>query len=171
MYCTHKSSIFSNILGILIISGLLLAGCSTPEEVPEVEEVPIDAEAFYFEPIGQGSQASFVERTEEVVRDSLTWVAFSEKMQTVLPFQDVDFSQEMVVFAAVPATHGGVTVQFESAERVEDELVLSYMLGLPGADCRIIDSPSVPFQVMITRKVTLPVRFEYREERHFCTMG
>ncbi len=168
MYCTHKSSIFFNILGILI---LLSAGCSSPDDdVAEFVE-PVNAEAVYFEPIGQGSQASFDEKMEGVVKDSLSWVAYSEKMKTVLPFRDVDFSQLMVVFAAVPADHGGVTVQFESAERIGDELVLGYMLGMPGGDCRVIDTPSVPFQVMVTRKIDLPVRFEYREERQPCTMG
>lgn len=171
MYCTHKSSIFCRLLGILIIGAMALAGCTNEPEIDNdfLEELG-DSEAVYFEPIGQGSQASFDQLTQTVVKDSAEWVSFSDKMRTVLPFRDVDFSQSMIAFAAVPSTHGGVTVQFESAERIENELVLSYLLGVPGQDCRVIDSPSVPFQAISIRKIDVPVTFEFRKETQHCVL-
>lgn len=171
MYYTHKSSTLCNILCILFFTAIPLMGCGEPEIEEDFAEEIFDAEAVYFEPIGQGSQASFDELTEIVVKDSTNWAFYKDKMETVIPFQDIDFSQLMVVFAAVPSANGGVTVQFESAEQTEGELVLSYLLGVPGADCRVIDTPSVPFQVMITRKIDLPVKFEVREENQYCTLG
>ena len=171
MYCTHKSSIFCNILGILMFVALSLSGCSTEPEIDNdfLDDLG-DVEAVYFETIGQGSQASFDERIESVVTDSVSWAGYQDKMETVIPFRDVDFSQLMVAFAAVPSDNGGVTIQFESAERIEQELIINYVLGVPGADCRIIDTPSVPFQVMVLPKFDLPVRFEYREEKQYCTL-
>ncbi len=171
MYCTHKSSSFFDILGILMIAVLLVSGCGTEPEIDNdfLEDLG-DIEAVYFEAIGQGSQASFDQRIESVVRDSVSWVEYQEKMETVLPFRDVDFSQLMVAFVAFPHDNGGVTIQFESAERVEQELQINYVVGLPGADCRIIDTPSVPFQVMVLPRFDLPVKFEYREETQYCTL-
>ncbi len=171
MYYTHKSSTLFNILCILFFIAALLAGCAEPEIEEDFAEEVFDAEAVYFEPIGQGSQASFDELTQLVVTDSTMWALYKAKMRTVIPLRDIDFSRLMVVFAAVPSANGGVTVQFESAERVDGKLVLSYVLGVPGPDCRVIDTPSVPFQVMITRKIDVPVKFETREENQYCTMG
>ncbi len=170
MYCTHKSSMLYNILGILTLAVLVLTGCSEPEiEVDDSEDFD-QSEAVYFETIGQGSRASFDERTELIVKDAEAWELYKEKIATVIPIQDVDFSQLMIAFAAVPSPNGGVTIQFESAENINGELILSYLLGIPGPDCRIIDTPSVPFQAVLIRKIDLPVRFEYREELQYCTL-
>lgn len=171
MYYTHKSSTPYNILSFLTVFLFVIAGCTEPEIDNDFLEDLGDQEAVYFEPIGQGSQGSFDVRTERVISDSTTWASYQDKLETVLPFRHIDFSQLMVAFAAVPSTHGGVTVQFEAAERIEGELVLNYLVGMPGRDCRVIDTPSVPFQVMVIRKFDLPVRFEYREERQPCTLG
>ena len=160
-----------NIFVILTITMIALAGCSEPDLDDDFSEDFDETEAVYFETIGQGSQASFDERTESVVKDSVAWTSYKKKMATVLPFRQVDFSQLMIAFAAVPSPNGGVTIQFESAEQIGGELILSYLLGVPGPDCRIIDTPSVPFQAMVLRKIDLPVKFTYREETQNCTFG
>ncbi len=171
MYCTHKSSIFCRLLSIFIFGVMVLAGCNTEPEIDNdfLDDIG-DIEAVYFEPIGQGSQSSFDQRMETVVKDSVAWASYLDKMKTVIPIRDVDFSQLMVAFAAIPSPHAGITVQFESAERIEGELVLSYLLGVPGQDCRIIDTPSAPFQAIVIRKIDLPVKFEYRQETQHCVL-
>ena len=166
MYCTHKSSFRGSFCGILLGCWLYAAGCG-PE--PQMDNDIVETEAVYFEPIGRGSSAAFDTVTEKVIYDGDSWKDYQQYMETVLPFPDVDFSQLMVIFAAVPAERSGVTVQFESVEIAGDEVVASYVLGVPGPDCRVMDVPSTPFQVILLRRIDAPVRFERRSEAQPCT--
>lgn len=130
-----------------------------------------ETEAVYFELIGQGSSAAFNTVMEQVVYDATQWDTLKLRMETVIPFEEVDFSQLMVAFVAVPHPSGGITLQIESAEIVDEELTLGYLVGVPGQDCRIIDTPSVPFQAVILRRIEgIPVRFEHRTEVQQCTL-
>ena len=167
MYCTHKSSVLGSIHGFLISFALIVSGCLSG---PQIDNDIVETEAVYFEPIGQGSTATFETVTQQVVYDVDSWSTYQQYMETVLPFREVDFSQLMVLFAAVPSNTGGVTVQFESVEIVGDELVVSYVLGEPGRDCRVMDLPSVPFQAIMLRRIDMPIRFEHRTEPQPCTL-
>lgn len=130
-----------------------------------------ETEAIYFELIGQGSSAAFNTVMEQVVYDDAEWDAFKLKMVPVIPFEAIDFSQLMVAFVAVPHQSGGITLQIESAEIANGELVVGYLVGIPGQDCRIIDTPSVPFQAVVLRRIEgMPVRFEHRTEAQQCTL-
>jgi hypothetical protein len=92
-------------------------------------------------------------------------------METVLPFRDIDFSQLMVAFVALPVSSGGITLQIESVELDAGELIVGYLMGEPGPDCRVIDAPSVPFQAVYLRRIKdVSVRFERRTEMQRCTL-
>ena len=167
MFYTHKSSISPSLYGFLTSFVFFAAGCVSG---PQIDNDIIETEAVYFEPIGQGSSADFSTVTEEMVYNAESWSEYQQYMETVLPFHDVDFSQLMVAFVAVPAHTGGVTVQIESAEIAGEELVISYVIGEPGDDCRVMDIPSVPFQAVTMRQIDMPIRFEHREEAQACTL-
>ena len=170
MNCTHKSSIITRPLYTIFMAFvffLTAAGCTEPEI--DNENI-VETEAIYFEPIGLGSSSAFNAVTEKAIYDADTWNDYQQYMETVLPFRDVDFSQLMVVFVAVPAHTGGVTVQIESVEIGETDVVVSYVLGQPGEDCRVMDIPSAPFQAVMLRRLDGPFRFEHRTEPQPCTL-
>ena len=171
MVHTHKSSLLYFFCSTFFAVSLSLTGCQ-PQQEESVMDLDIDeTEAVYFELIGQGSSAAFNTVMEQVVYEETVWDAFKLKMETVLPFSEIDFTQLMVAFVAVPHPSGGITMQIESAEIVDGELVIGYLVGVPGQDCRIIDTPSVPFQAVMLRRIEeIPVRFEHRTEEQQCTL-
>ena len=145
-----------------------IVGCVSQ---PEMDLDIVETEAVYFETIGQGETSLFTDTTRIAIRDQGNWDTSRENMKTVLPFPEIDFSQLMAVVVAVPMPVRGVTVQVQSVEVVEDEMVVSYLMGVPGDDCRGNDQPSVPFQViMLPQQPQRPIRFEEAIEEYRCTL-
>ena len=172
MYCTHsqlQSSLLRKLSCIgLVPTLLLLMGCGTQ---PEIDMDVDETEAVYFETIGQGASSLFTDTTQVVIKSEVMWNEYEQYMKTVLPFPEIDFSQLMVVVVAVPVPMRGVTIQIQSAELADDEMVVNYLMAFPGDDCRGNDQPSSPFQVVMMPHKEIPVRFEHEFEEYPCTLG
>lgn len=128
-------------------------------------------EALYFEVIGQGASSLFADTTQIVVTDSLAWDGYQQYMKTVIPFPEIDFSQLMVALVAIPSPMLGVSIQIQSIERVNEDVIINYQMGIPGSDCRGNDNPTTPFQaVMLPQIEANNYKFESTEEEYNCTL-
>lgn len=143
---------------------LLLAGCQ-PEETPPTVTL---TEAFAFEPLGRGNQAR-LDTAEVVLREAATWAAYQDSLRPLQPFETVDFSQEMVLLAAVPVPTGGYSVLFETVEKIADSLAVTYVLSVPGNDCITTMGASVVFQAVRVARSDAPVHFIREAEPYRCT--
>ncbi|ARA93414.1 hypothetical protein AWN76_009780 [Rhodothermaceae bacterium RA] len=151
----------------LLFLGVLALGCEDPPPPPEDDPA---GEVLYFEPIGFGTRARLRDTTEVVIRDSTTWAAYRDSLTATGPFRPVDFSQAVVLLAAVPAPSGGHLVEFEAVELVGDTLVAQYVLSVPGADCITAMGLTTPFQAVLARRTEAPARFVRRTEAYSCEL-
>ena len=155
----------------LVIAGLLvLGGCNRTSEgeLPAVEPEEAEPTAFYFESFARGPHAAFSDTTTLVIRDEATWAAYQDQLRAVQPAEPIDFTQTMVLLAAVPTSAGGYFIEFESVEKAGEEIVASYLLTAPGRDCLVIPAPAMPYEVVLTRRDEAPVRFEQRTTTYPC---
>ena len=155
---------------LVVLPGLLLlllpiTGC--PGSSEEDTEVSV-AEALAFEPLGRGRQAE-IDTTELVIRDAATWTAYQDSLRPLMPFEGVNFEQEMVVLAALPVTTGGYDLRIEIIEKIDAALTVRYRLFIPGEDCRVTMGDGVVFQAVRLAQTDGPLRFERDEEILRCT--
>lgn len=165
MYFTHLRN-FIRGMGFVLPCILLLPAC-LPAQDPDAISPSM---AVYFETVGQGQSMVLTDTLEVVVRDSAAWMALAGQLETLLPMKPIDFGQSMALVAAVPTSMGGSSVVFASVEDDGSTLIATYMVGIPGWDCRIIDGRTVPFQVVVVPRSEAPVRFEHAQEPYPCTM-
>ncbi len=146
----------------------LLAGCvsETGNPLPP----PPEPEPLYFETLGRGISASLSDTTQIVIRDATEWAGFSPLLHTRLPMKKVDFSQVIVLLAAVPAPSSGYAVTFESVELSADSILARYVLMQPGEDCMTANAQTVPFEAVIVRRAEGPVHFERLREDVPCSL-
>ena len=172
MQAAQKSPLHLS-LGMLCSILIILSwtGCTADEEVVPVFEEEV-GEALYFERIGLGHTALFTERTERVVRTPEAWAVAQDSLIELGPFKDVDFEQTMVLFAAVPVETGGYSIQFETIELVNDEIIATYMLTEPDEDCipTTTLTQAMPFQAVLVRRADAPVRFVQETELFTCEL-
>ncbi len=121
-----------------------------------------------FTRLGQGQHASLRDTTEQVIRDATAWAALADSLRPVMPFDSVDFSNQVLLLAAVPVPSGGYNLGFEEVNRVGDEIVASYVLMQPGEDCATTMALATPFQVIRLPRPDLPIRFERTTEAYSC---
>jgi hypothetical protein len=163
MFLTHSTISLRLVLVVTTVAGLM--GCG-PE--PDTEAVS-PSSAVYFEAVGQGQTAGFADTTELVIRDAQTWARVLGQIETVLPMDDVDFQQSMVLLAAVPTPVGGTNVLFESVEDDGTGWTATYAIGMPAIDCRPIEGLAVPFQAVLVPQSEAAVRFVRTAEPYPCT--
>ena len=155
----------------LIVAGLLvLGGCNRTSESEPAAAEPEGAEpmAFYYESFARGQHAAFSDTTTLVIRDEETWAAYRDQLRSVQPAELIDFTQTMVLLAAVPTSAGGYFIEFEAVEKAGEEIVANYLLTAPGRDCLVIPAPAMPYEVVLTRRDEAPVRFEQRTTTYPC---
>lgn len=152
---------------LFLLSGFLLGGCGT-ESVSEEEPIP---EPLHFASIGYGQHGPLKDTLEIVIRDRETWAAWQDSLRPVAPFLSVDFSQAMVILAALPQTTSGYAVTFLSLDRMDSAIVAEYLVEIPAEDCLTAAAESVPFQAVLTHPTDLPIRFKRLEEEYRCTFG
>ena len=106
----------------------LVAMACTPE--PPLPDTDFDAvpELLYFERLGLGQRTQLADTTEVLIRDAATWSIYQDSLETPGPFRAVDFEQAMVLLVSVPAETGGYGVEFETAELIDGEIVVTYAL-------------------------------------------
>ena len=172
MHCTHSQTLQMILQRFfLLVTGtftLLVAGCGSQPEMDTDIEV---TEAIYFEVIGQGTSSSFSDTTQAIVKDSTSWGNYEQYMKPVIPFPEIDFSQLMVVALAVPVPITGVSIQVQSVEMIGEDLVINYQMGYPGDDCRTIDQPAIPYQVIMMPQTEANYTFESTIEKYDCTLN
>lgn len=151
----------------LAFAGLVLGGCGRTSEDGEAEPEPM---AFYFESLGRGQRAAFTDTTEVVIRDAETWAHYQDVLRPMQPFEPVDFTQAMILLAAVPTSSGGYLVEFDAIEEAGDTVTASYLLTAPGRDCLAVPAPAVPYEVVLTRRDERPVRFERGTDTYPCSL-
>jgi hypothetical protein len=152
------------LLGFLLVQ----AGCQRTDDagLPD-ESAP---EALYFEAIGAGQAGLLRDTTEVALRTPEEWDAIKDSLRTVEPIREVDFSQTMLLVAALPQNSGGYRVQFESVEKTGDEILASYVVYAPGPDCMTIMALTLPFQVVAARQAEGRVTFRRRVELESCAL-
>lgn len=147
---------------------VVLAGC---ESENAAEDPAPEMESLYFEPIGYGQRASLSDTVEVVIRDAEEWNALRDSLRPIAPFEPVDFSQVVVLVAALPQENSGYAVEFRSVDVVGSVVVAEYAVQVPGDDCLAAYAETVPFQAVLARRTDLPVRFERVEEEYRCSFG
>ena len=152
---------------VTVLSTLLLAGCGKSHEEPEPETIT----PLYFEPIGYGQNAALADTTIIAIRDAMTWKAYLDSLSPIAPFDSVDFSQAIVLLAALPQTTSGFIIEFVSVEERDSRAVAEYLVNAPGSDCLTGHTESVPFQAILVRRTNLPIRFQAHTKEYRCTFG
>lgn len=135
---------------------------------PEVETEVLITEALAFEAIGHGQRA-MLDTTEVAIRDAETWATYQEQLQPLQPFEEVDFSREMVVLAALPVPTGGYGIEIDVVEKTPDSLIVGYLLSTPGSDCIATLGQGVVFQAVRVAQAEGALRFERSEEAYRCS--
>ncbi len=150
-----------------LMAGLLFGGCNGE---PEAVEEPLP-EPVLFSAIGYGQYGALKDTLEIVIRDQETWAVWQDSLRPVAPFRSVDFSQAIVLLAALPQITSGHAVSFLSLDRMDTVLVAEYLVEIPSDDCLTSAAESVPFQAVLTPATDLPIRFKRLEEEYRCTFG
>lgn len=148
----------------MLILAIMLAGCIEDSEVV----VDRESEPLPFERIARGQQAAVRDTLELRIEGSDRWNELKPSLN-VPADATIDFDQEMVLLAAVPAPTGGYDVQIRSVEIVADEVIVHYALGVPAEDCITTMGETVPFDAVSARRTDLPVVFERVQEPIRCT--
>jgi hypothetical protein len=145
---------------------LFAFACSDAPEPAAEPAPPPDTLAFAL--LGQG-QFARLDTTERVVRDAAAWQALRDSLRPAVPFDSVDFTEEMLLLVAVPAPGGGYTIEFQRIEQAEEGWQARYILAEPGADCLTAQAQAVPFQVVRLPRTDTPIHFDRRHELYRCT--
>lgn len=151
----------------LVFIGLLFtAACSEPEIETEIED---DLELLYFETIAMGQTGSIRDTLEIIVRDSLEWIEVRKQVSPLVPFKPVDFSQGMVGLIALRTEYGGFGVEVEAVEKVDETIIVTYVVAIPDSDCISLAADALPFQAIMIRRSAGDVQFIRRTRRFECT--
>lgn len=154
-------------IGFLVLAGVLLTACGTGGSGDEqADGVPL-----YFEPIGAGNRASISDSTEIVLRSREEWYAYRDSLRPGVAFDSVDFTQAIVLLAALPQTTSGYGIEFVSVEVWDSLVVADYVVNAPSEDCLTAIAEVVPFQAILVRRTELPVQFRRSMDEYRCTFG
>ncbi|MDX1740271.1 MAG: protease complex subunit PrcB family protein [Rhodothermales bacterium] len=154
-------------LPLVLLAGLLTGCLGSTDGDASVE---VGAEALYFEPVGIGQAGTLSDTTEIVLRTPEEWSAIRDSLRSPEAFRSVDFSQTMLMVAALPQPSGGYRIQFESVEKEGDDIIASYAVYGPAADCITIMGRTLPFQVIAVRVAAGNVTFRRRLVLESCEL-
>lgn len=159
-----RRSLTTLIAAVLVLS---LSSCGADSEFePEPE-----SHVLYFEPIGYGQSGTLSDTTEILIRTEEEWAIYRDSLNPIAPFKPVDFTQSVVLLAALPQTTSGQIVDFVTVEERDSVAVAEYIVNIPAEDCLTATAESVPFQAVMVRRTDLPVRFVHETEEFRCTFG
>jgi len=151
----------------IVVLVLAITGCLEPAEVDT--STAAEPEVLYFETVGIGQSGRLADTTEVVLRSADEWHVMRDSLRSVEPFRPVDFSQTMLLLAALPQSSGGYRIQFESVEAVADQIVASYVVYAPAPDCLTLMALTLPYQVVAVRRAAGRVSFRRRIELESCS--
>lgn len=144
----------------------MIPGCGGVEAETEPQ-----SEVLYFEPIGYGQSGSLRDTTEILIRTTDDWDVYRDSLNPIAPFKSVDFSQGVILLAALPQTTSGHIIEFITVEERDSVTIAEYVVNLPAEDCLTATAEAVPFQAVMVRRTDLPVRFVRETEEYRCTFG
>ncbi len=146
----------------LLIVALLFTGCNG-EQQPTPEPI-------LFESLGTGQSATFeADTTEVIVRSREEWEEIKDKMRPPQPFRDVDFDEDVVIVLARQASTGGYSVDVQRVDRIGEEIVVQYVLGVPEDECITTQGRTTPFRAVAFERVEdAEIRFESRRQTYRC---
>lgn len=150
------------------MSPLMLAGCESEQTD---EQGGVFEESLYFEPIGYGRRALLTDTVEIAIRSSELWDLYRDSLDSVAPFDSVDFTQAIVLLAALPQTTSGYLIEFVSVDVIDTLVVAEYVVEAPSDDCLTATALTVPFQAVLVRRTDFPVEFRRIDEEYRCTFG
>ncbi|MDX1428971.1 MAG: protease complex subunit PrcB family protein [Rhodothermales bacterium] len=154
---------------ILVVATAAFAiGCSPRTTSQPDSDLP--PEALYFETVGFGQTGAIADTTEAVFYDEASWRDAASQLRPREALGTVDFSQYMVILAALSQPTGGYRVEFNSVERQQEEIVASYTVYAPGGDCMTIAALTLPFQAVAVRRADGEVTFQRSVERESCSV-
>lgn len=155
---------------LIFAAAVLIAflGCGDSEADEEAEP---EAEVLYFEPVGYGRSGALSDTTEIVLRTEEEWQIYRDSLNPVAPFAEVDFSQSVLLLAALPQETSGHSIDFLSVEERDSNAVAHYLVSIPAEDCLTAIADAVPFQVVMVRRTDMPVQFTREIEEYRCTFG
>jgi hypothetical protein len=144
------------------------SGCNVERPVVESGTTPL-----VFDVLGLGQHAVLPDSLPftVAVRDSAVWDTLAPDLRTFSPIGGVDFSQRMILVAAVPVEYGGHILTFQSVEADSTEIIATYMLTVPDDDCVTAMGLTTPFQAVAATRSDLPVRFVEERELISCDLG
>jgi hypothetical protein len=152
----------------LLIGVVANTGCETSQSGTAI---PTEfSETFIFELIGHGYRAAVLDTSEVVFRDQASWLRFAAKLNPTGNLKETDFENMMIIAVVIPAPSGGYTVAFDSVDREDGEVIVSYTLSTPGLDCMTIAALTQPFAAIAVQRIDGPVRFERTTVRESCSM-
>ncbi|NQV72565.1 protease complex subunit PrcB family protein [bacterium] len=127
-------------------------------------------EVLYFETVGMGHNGSLRDTTEVVFSESSAFQTAVAELNLLGPIANVDFSQTMVGFIAIPTESGGYIIEVKSVEKTGNEIIVSYEFSKPGQDCVTIQALSLPFQIVKIKRSEGVVRFNRIEKQYSCSL-
>lgn len=146
-----------------LVCALVISGCQTQT----VADLGPD-EVLYFETVGMGHNGAIRDTTEVVFTDRAAFESAVSNLNLLGPISDVDFSQNMVGFIAIPTESGGYIIEVKSVEKTGNEIVVSYEFSTPGQDCVTIQALSLPFQIVKIKRSEGEVRFNRIQKQYSC---
>lgn len=155
-------------LPCLVLSLLFLTGCTSEDPSEEIE---VESESLYFEPIGYGQRAALSDTLEMAFRSEAAWSVYRDSLNPIAPFDSVDFEQAIVLLVALPQVTSGYSIEFASVDRVDSVVVAEYVVNAPSEDCLTAFAEAVPFQAVLVRRTEMPVEFRHFAEEYRCTFG
>lgn len=153
---------------LFLLCASVVVGCY--DDVDE-ESGPDDPVTLYFEPVGYGQRGTMRDTTEIAIRSEEEWSVYRDSLRPVAPFRPVDFTQGLILLAALPQTTSGHSIDFVAVEEYDSVAVAEYVVSIPAEDCLTASVETVPFQAVFVRLTELPFNFTRDTEEYRCTFG
>lgn len=121
--------------------------------------------------LAKGAFSGLGEATEKVVQDKLAWEKlWAEHRANIkgdLKVPEIDFSKEMVVFAAMGRQRtGGYAIEITSIRPANDRLQISIKRKTPPPGAMVTQALTAPFHIVAVPKSALKPEFvEVKEEK------
>jgi hypothetical protein len=121
--------------------------------------------------IAKGAFSGVGEATTKVVQDKTAWVKLwtehRANMKGDLKVPEIDFSKEMVIFAAMGRQRtGGYAIEISNIRPANDRLQISLKRKTPPSGAMVTQALTAPFHIVAVPKSALKPEFvEVKEEK------
>lgn len=156
------------VLGFALLGGMLMAtSCNGAKPVPPGNRAPLELETL----VQQSIPGQAGETVREVIRDQAAWTAMWAKLREGSALSEtppaVDFTQDMVIVAAMDMQPCVSKVTVRSVVETGGELVVDVLEAPPAPSC-VCFTAERPIHVVRLRKVDGPARFDVERGQTPC---